>query len=55
MYDLQQSIQLIKKTSNTCLEKDLKNIKHKFPHMIDAQIFQHIVKYNLPSSIYRIS
>jgi hypothetical protein len=51
IYDLQQSIQLIKETSNTCLEIEFKNIKQKFPHMIDAQFFQHIIKYKLPSSI----
>jgi hypothetical protein len=49
-FDLWQSIQLIEETSNICVEIDFKNIKQKFQHMIDAQIFQHIIKYKLPSS-----
>jgi hypothetical protein len=41
MYDLRQSILLINDKMNTCLKKDLKNIKQKFPHMTNTQIFQH--------------
>ncbi len=48
---LPQSIQLIKKTLNTCLKKDFKNIKQKFRDMTNTQIFQHIIKFKLPSSI----
>ncbi len=51
MYDLQQSIQLIKQTSHTCLKKDIKIMKKDYPHMTDKQILQHKVKYKLPSSI----
>ncbi len=51
MYDLQQSIQLIKQTSHTCLKKDIKIMKKDYPHMTDEQILQHKVKYKLPSSI----
>jgi hypothetical protein len=50
MYILPQSIQLIKKNLNICLEKDFKNIKQKFSHMTNTQISQHIMKYNFPSS-----
>jgi hypothetical protein len=50
-YDIWQSIQLIKETLNICLGINFKNIKQKFPHMIYAQNFQHIIKYKLPSSI----
>jgi hypothetical protein len=31
MYDLQQSLQLIKETSRTCLDKDIKNCKTQNP------------------------
>jgi ATP-dependent DNA helicase PIF1 len=51
MYDLWQSIQLIKQTSNICLEKDVKKWKKYYPQVNDAQILQHIVKYKLSSSI----
>ncbi len=51
MYDLQQSIQLIKQTSHTCLKRDIKITKINYPHMTDEQILQHRVKYKLPSSI----
>jgi hypothetical protein len=50
MYDLWQPIQLIKETSNTCLEKEILNIFKKH-YMIDAQFFQQITKYKLLSSI----
>jgi len=51
IYDLWQSIQLIKETLNTCLKIEFKNINWKFPHMTNAQIFQQIIKYKIPSSI----
>jgi hypothetical protein len=46
MYDLRQTIQLIKETLNTCFKKDLKNIKQKISHMTNTHIFQHIIKHN---------
>jgi hypothetical protein len=39
IHDLRQSIQLIKEASNNCLEIDFKNIKQKFPHLTNKQIF----------------
>ena len=51
MYDVRQSLQLLKETSKTCLEKEIKQIKHQYPHMTEQDVLQHITKYNLPSSI----
>jgi hypothetical protein len=55
MYDLQQSLQLIKETSRICLDKDIKNCKTKNPKMSEKDILKKIVKYNhlanMPSTL----
>jgi hypothetical protein len=39
MYDLQQSFQLIKHTSSSCLEKNIQTIKTKNPKIIYVENF----------------
>jgi hypothetical protein len=51
MYDLPQSLQLIKETSRTCLDKDIKKCKTQNPKMSEEDILKQIVKYNLPTNI----
>ena len=51
MYDVRQSLQLLKENSKTCLQKEIKEVKQKYPHMTKQDVLQHITKYNLPSSI----
>ena len=51
MYDICQSVQLLKKNSQTCLDKEIKQTKQAHPNMNDAEVLQHVTKYNLPSSI----
>jgi hypothetical protein len=51
MYDIRQSVQLLKEVSQTCLDKEIKQTKQAHPNMNDAEVLQHVTKYNLPSSI----
>ena len=51
MYDVRQSLQLLKKTLKTCLDKKIKQVKQRYPHMTEHDVLQHTIKYNLPSSI----
>ena len=51
MYDMRQYLQLLKETSKTCLEKEIKQIKQQYPYITKHDMLQHITKYNLPSSI----
>ena len=51
MYDVRQSLQILKEISKTCLDKDIKQVKQQYPHMTEHDVLQHITKYNLPSSI----
>jgi len=48
MYDLCQSIQILQHTSKTCLEKDVYNIKLQNPTMLEVDIINHLIKFNLP-------
>ncbi len=51
IYDLWQSLQLIKETSRTCLDKDIKKCKTQYPKMSEEDILKQIVKYNLLANI----
>ena len=51
MYDVRQSLRFLKKTSKTCLDKEIKQVKQQYPHMTEHDVLQHITKYNLLSSI----
>ena len=51
MYDIRQSVQLLKEISQTCLDREIKQTKQTHPNMNDAEVLQHVTKYNLPSSI----
>jgi hypothetical protein len=51
MYDLRQSLQLIKHTFISSLEKDMQIVKIKNLEMTNAKILGHIAKYKFPSSI----
>ncbi len=51
MYDLPQSLQLIKETSRICLDKDIKNYRTQNPKMSEKDILRWIVKYNLLANI----
>jgi hypothetical protein len=53
MYDVRQSLQFLKKTSKTCFDKEIKQVKQQYPHMTKHDMLQHITKYNLPPSIQR--
>ena len=53
MYDVRQSLQFLKETSKPCLDKEIKHVKQQYLHMTENDMFQHITKYNLPSSIQR--
>ena len=55
MYDIRQSVQLLKEILQTCLDKKTKQIKQAHPNMNDVEILQHVTKYNLHSSIERFS
>ena len=50
IYDLQQSLQFIKETSGTCVDRDIKSTKQQHFEM-SKQVLQYITKYNLPTSI----
>jgi len=51
MYALPQSLQLIKKTSRTCLDKNIKKCKTQNSKMSEEDILKQIVKYNLLANI----
>ena len=51
MYDIRQSVQFLKEVAQQCLEKDIKQTQHADPHMNEAEVLQHVIKYSLPSSI----
>jgi hypothetical protein len=51
MYALPQSLQLIKETSQTCLDKDIKKSKTQNSKMSEEDILKQIVKYNLLANI----
>ena len=51
MYDVRQSLQFLKETSKTCLDKKIKQVKQQYLHMTEHDVLQHIINYNLPSSI----
>ena len=51
IYDIRQSVQLLKEILQACLDKETKQTKQTDLNMNNAEVLQHVTKYNLPSSI----
>ena len=51
MYDIQQFVQSLKKNPQTCLVRGIEQTKYGHLNMNEAKLLQHVIKYNLPSSI----
>ena len=51
IYDIRQSVQLLKEILQACLDKETKQTKQTDLNMNNPEVLQHVTKYNLPSSI----
>ena len=53
VYDIHHSVQFLNFFLQTCLDREIKQTKHTHPNMNEAEVLQHVTKYNLSSSIER--
>ena len=47
MYDIRQSLQFLKEILQTCMDRQIKQTKQAHLNMNDAEVLQHVTKYNL--------
>jgi hypothetical protein len=51
MYDIRQSILILKSVSEFCLQKDIVAQQKKTPNATEAQLIEKVIKYKLPESL----
>jgi hypothetical protein len=52
MYDVCQTIQLINCTSQTCFKKDISLVKLINPSMLDEDLIDRIIRFNIPKKLF---